>query len=117
MLSFRDRTLSALTAASSSSPTVIRTHQSTLGLHGGLWPYSLRIIYKEGLCPSSGDINRLMLMIAFYINTYIPLTLKGVEEASQMFFRDAYIYQNYLAVRITDKQVARRLVYLRYKCY
>jgi hypothetical protein len=24
--------------------------------------YSLRVIHKEGLCPSSGDINRLMMM-------------------------------------------------------
>jgi hypothetical protein len=26
-------------------------------------PFSLRVIHKEGLCPSSGDINRLMMMM------------------------------------------------------
>jgi hypothetical protein len=30
----------------------------------GYGPYSLWVIHKEGLCPSSGDINRLMMMIA-----------------------------------------------------
>jgi hypothetical protein len=28
----------------------------------GYGPFSLCVIHKEGLCPSSGDINRLMLM-------------------------------------------------------
>jgi hypothetical protein len=28
----------------------------------GYGPFSLSVIHKEGLCPSSGDINRLMLM-------------------------------------------------------
>jgi hypothetical protein len=26
-------------------------------------PFFLCVIYKEGLCPSSGDINRLMMII------------------------------------------------------
>jgi hypothetical protein len=37
-----------------------------LSPHGGLLgygPFSLRVIHKEGLCPSSGGINRLMMMI------------------------------------------------------
>jgi hypothetical protein len=29
----------------------------------GYGPFSLCVIHKEGLCPSSGDINRLMVMI------------------------------------------------------
>jgi hypothetical protein len=29
----------------------------------GYGPFSLWLIHKEGLCPSSGDINRLMMMI------------------------------------------------------
>jgi hypothetical protein len=29
----------------------------------GYGPFSLWAIHKEGLCPSSGDINRLMMMI------------------------------------------------------
>jgi hypothetical protein len=48
---------------------IIRTHQSALGLCGGLWPVLLIpfswVIQKKGLCPSSGDINRLMLMMIY----------------------------------------------------
>jgi hypothetical protein len=29
----------------------------------GYGPFSLWVIYKEGLCPSSGVINRLMIMM------------------------------------------------------
>jgi hypothetical protein len=29
----------------------------------GYGPFSLWVIHKEGLCPSSGDINRLMMII------------------------------------------------------
>jgi hypothetical protein len=29
----------------------------------GYGPFSLWLIHKEGLCPSSGDINRLMMMM------------------------------------------------------
>jgi hypothetical protein len=29
----------------------------------GYGPFCLRVIHKEGLCPSSGDINRLMMMM------------------------------------------------------
>jgi hypothetical protein len=29
----------------------------------GYGPFSLCVIHKEGLCPSSGDINRLMMMM------------------------------------------------------
>jgi hypothetical protein len=29
----------------------------------GYGPFFLCVIHKEGLCPSSGDINRLMMMI------------------------------------------------------
>jgi hypothetical protein len=29
----------------------------------GYGPFSLWVIHKEGLCPSSGDINRLMMMM------------------------------------------------------
>jgi hypothetical protein len=31
----------------------------------GCGPFSLCVIYKEGLCPSSGDINRLMRMMMY----------------------------------------------------
>jgi hypothetical protein len=36
-------------------------------------PFSLCLTYKEGLCPSSGDINRLMLMMMIHFS----LTLYG----------------------------------------
>jgi hypothetical protein len=32
----------------------------------GYFPFSLWVIHKEGLCPSSGDINRLMMMMMTY---------------------------------------------------
>jgi hypothetical protein len=38
---------------------VVSTHQPALAYN----PFSLCIIHKEGLCPSSGDINRLMMMV------------------------------------------------------
>jgi hypothetical protein len=43
---------------------VVRTHQPALGPRGELWPVLLIcVILKEGLCPSSGDNNRLMMML------------------------------------------------------
>jgi hypothetical protein len=39
-------------------------HQPSLGPRGGLWPVLLLcVIYKEDVCPSSGGINRLMMMM------------------------------------------------------
>jgi hypothetical protein len=32
----------------------------------GYCPFSLCVIHKEGLCPSSGDINRLMMMMNIF---------------------------------------------------
>jgi hypothetical protein len=34
----------------------------------GYGPFSLYVIHKEGLCPSSGDINRLMMMMKGFIS-------------------------------------------------
>jgi hypothetical protein len=43
---------------------VVSIHQYALGPRGvGYGPFSLCVIHKGGLCPSSGDINRLMMMI------------------------------------------------------
>jgi hypothetical protein len=39
---------------------VVSIHQPALGPHCG---YSLSVIHKEGLCPSSEDLNRLMMMM------------------------------------------------------
>jgi hypothetical protein len=33
----------------------------------GYGPFSLYVIHKEGLYPSSGDINRLMTMMMFFM--------------------------------------------------
>jgi hypothetical protein len=40
---------------------VVSTHQKYAGPVLSYGPFSLSVIHKEGLCPSSGDINRLML--------------------------------------------------------
>jgi hypothetical protein len=40
---------------------VVSTHQFALGPCSGLWLFSLCVIHKEGLCPSSGGINGLMM--------------------------------------------------------
>jgi hypothetical protein len=40
---------------------VINTHKPVLDKRGGLWFVCLWVIHKEGLCPSSVDINRLMM--------------------------------------------------------
>jgi hypothetical protein len=42
--------------------TVVNTHKSTHRLVGYA-PFSLWVNYKEGLCSSSGDIDRLMMMV------------------------------------------------------
>jgi hypothetical protein len=34
-------------------------------------PFSLCVIHKEGLCPSSGDIDRLIMMMIMNINNSI----------------------------------------------
>jgi hypothetical protein len=39
---------------------VVRTYQPALGPRGG---FSLCVTHKEGLCLSSGDINRLIMMM------------------------------------------------------
>jgi hypothetical protein len=41
---------------------VLRTHQPALGTRAGLRPVFKCVIHKECLCPSSRDINRLMMM-------------------------------------------------------
>jgi hypothetical protein len=54
--------------------TVVITHQSTLGPRGGLWPVLLVVVLVVGNgygrpVPSSGDINRLMMI------TVLPVVL------------------------------------------
>jgi hypothetical protein len=44
-----------------------RYHHHALRPRGEYGPFSLCVIHKEGLCPSSGDINRLMMMIWRYL--------------------------------------------------
>jgi hypothetical protein len=45
-------------------------------------PFSLWVIHKEGLCPSSGDINRLMMMMMKMEITTDPST--SCRSASQV---------------------------------
>jgi hypothetical protein len=33
---------------------------------------SPRVIHKEGLCPSSGDMNRLLMMMMKQVTAYLP---------------------------------------------
>jgi hypothetical protein len=47
--------------------TIVRTHQALVVGYG---PFSLCVIHKKGLCPSSGDINRLMMMLNVKQTTY-----------------------------------------------
>jgi hypothetical protein len=42
--------------------TVVSTHPHWARVVG-FGPFFLRVIHKEGLCPSSGDINWLMMMM------------------------------------------------------
>jgi hypothetical protein len=46
---------------------VVSIHQSELARVVGYGPFSLYVFQKEGLCPSCGDINRLMM---WQITTY-----------------------------------------------
>jgi hypothetical protein len=47
----------------------VSTHNSHGARVVGYGPFSLSVIHKEGLWPSSGDINRLMMMMTIK-NTY-----------------------------------------------
>jgi hypothetical protein len=38
----------------------------------GYGPFSSCVIHKEGLCPSSGDINRLMMMMKLHLMQWNP---------------------------------------------
>jgi hypothetical protein len=42
----------------------------------GYGPFSLCVIHKEGLCPSSEDINRLMMMMNLPLTIYSFINLK-----------------------------------------
>jgi hypothetical protein len=44
------------------------------------------VIHEEGLCPSSSDINRLMMMMILFIHTYHSCFIpEGVAETSKIF--------------------------------
>jgi hypothetical protein len=45
----------------------------------GYGPFSLCVIHKEGLCPSRGDINRLVMVV-----TIVLLGLYGVYEVHEV---------------------------------
>jgi hypothetical protein len=52
----------------------------------GYGPFSLWVIHKEGLCPSSGDINRLMMMMMMVMtkNHIVKTTIGGESVATTM---------------------------------
>jgi hypothetical protein len=47
---------------------VVSTHQPHWAHVVGYGPFSLCVIHKESQCPSSGGINRLMMMMNFTVN-------------------------------------------------
>jgi hypothetical protein len=46
----------------------------------GYGPFSLSVFHKEGLCPSSGDINRLTMMM---MNVVKDIFLSSMEDSGQ----------------------------------
>jgi hypothetical protein len=51
---------------------VVSTHQPSWACVVGYGPFFLCVIQKEGLCPSSGGINRLMMMMMImFIHTNV----------------------------------------------
>jgi hypothetical protein len=59
---FREGTLSCWFRLNLKALTPTNPHWARVG-YG---PFSLCVIYKESLCPSSGDINRLMKFRSFH---------------------------------------------------
>jgi hypothetical protein len=53
-------------------------------------PFSLCVIHKDGMCPSTGDSNRLIHTYTYH-SRFIP---EGVAEKSQIFFRNQTFNQN-----------------------
>jgi hypothetical protein len=49
-------------------------------------PFSLCVIHKEGLCPSSGDINGLMM------NVTLTFYLERVAMTFRIFLRDTHVF-------------------------
>jgi hypothetical protein len=45
-------------------------------------PFTLCVIHKEGMCPSNGGINRLMMMIIMMSHTYDTFPLPTVLNAN-----------------------------------
>jgi hypothetical protein len=46
----------------------------------GYGPFSLSLIHKEGLCLSSGDINRLMMMMMMMMKMVVVVMMMMMEE-------------------------------------
>jgi hypothetical protein len=66
----------------------------------GYGPFSLCVIQKRGLCPSSGDINRLMMM-------FITLTLSSLRGRSYtftcyLFYQTLPLYVSCVVCRMSD---------------
>jgi hypothetical protein len=52
----------------------------------GYGPFSLCVIHKEGMCPSSGDINRLMMIESTQTNTvtFLHIHFSTVRGSNQL---------------------------------
>jgi hypothetical protein len=59
----------------------------------GYGPYSLCVIHKEGLCLSSGDINRLMMMLMMKKHIVYNSQALSTDElkASKNFIKNAHV--------------------------
>jgi hypothetical protein len=67
----------------------------------GYDPFSLCEIHKEGLCPSSGNINRLMLMMIKY-----PDLIQTV------YASNVFTYEN---VKMTGRNFIEKILRVRYR--
>jgi hypothetical protein len=58
----------------------------------GFGPFSLNVIHKEGLCPSSGDINRLMMISSYCAYARATFRASKSERAYTALFRRLRLY-------------------------
>jgi hypothetical protein len=73
---------------------VVSSQQSALGPRGWLWPVLLMCNPKGRLCPSSGDINKLimMMMMRIILLSLFNICLRMVE------VRDVYLFCLFICV-------------------
>jgi hypothetical protein len=73
-------------------------------------PFSICVIHKEGLCPSSGDINRLMMMIWPYY-AYALTRYKQPDSRTRAYSELHGNMEQYLAVRAYTRLLAQQRIH------